>query len=138
MELYFKSSEALLEELYTRYRESSKHVISRIRHDTGLSRFDSFNKRFKISWGMQVEFTDDLRITNEDTRACYRLMLKIANLWFAFEHLAETASQLIPADKRPSNNSKVDLYLDSTMETLGFDTITSNFNVLFSGYVLCR
>jgi hypothetical protein len=136
MELVHDSSQVLLEGLYESYSTHSKRIISNIRRDRELSQFNSFNKRLKISWGMRIQFTDSLPIKNEDTRACYELMLKIADLWSAFEHLTETVSKLIEKDKRPSNNSKVDLYQDSTMKTLGFDNITLNFNELLWDRVL--
>jgi hypothetical protein len=134
MELFFDSSQALLESLYEGYSVNAKSLISKISQDKGLSDFDRFNKRLKISWGMKIEFTDNLPITREDTRACYVLMLKISDLWFAFEHLVNTACEVIPKDAASPN--KVDLYQDSTLEAIGFHDITSNFNRLLYEHVL--
>lgn len=135
MELFFQSNQALLESLYKDYKPNSKALISKTGDDKSLSQFDRFNKRFKISWGMKIEFTDELRISKEDTRACYILMLKITDLWFAFEHLVDTANEVIPKDTS-SANSKVDFYQESTLKALGFDVITSNLNQLLYGQVL--
>ena len=87
MNLYFETSRDLTENLYPEYSTNAKQLLRQLVTDTTISRFDAFNKRFKISWGLQVEFTDDLNIKSETVRDCYRLMLKIADLWFAFEHL---------------------------------------------------
>jgi hypothetical protein len=134
MEMFYDSSQALLEALYPNYSTNSKALISRIGQDKKLSQFDTFNKRLKISWGMRIEFNDNLPIKDEDTRACYMLMLKISDLWFAFEHLVQTSSELIPTDA-PSRSS-VDLYRDSTLAALGFPDITSHFNRLLYTHVL--
>ena len=63
IDLCFDSSKALLDALYTNYSANAKIVISKIRQDKMLSQFDRFNKRLKISWGMKIEFTDNLPIT---------------------------------------------------------------------------
>ncbi len=137
MELFFDSNQDLLENLFKSYSANAKYVISNHhRHDKNLQYFNSFNKRLQISWGMRIEFTDDLRITSEEIRACYRLMLKISDLWSAFEHLVKVASKLIAKDKEPGNTSKVDLYQDSTMRTLGFNAITLNVNELWRDRVI--
>lgn len=134
MELFFESSQALLESLYKNYSTNSKSLISKIKQDKELSQFDRFNRRFKISWGMKIEFTDQLPITREDTRACYTLMLKIADLWFAFEHLVDVVSEVIPQDVADPN--KMNFYQESTLRALGFQDITSNFNCLLYEHVL--
>lgn len=134
MQLYFEQNQFLLKSLYDRYSENSKQLIPKIRQDRAVSEFDRFNKRFKLSWGMEIKFTDSLSITREDTRACYILMLKISDLWFAFEHLVQTACDVIPKDE--DQNSKVNCYSKSTLERLGFDSITSSFNELLKSQVL--
>ncbi|NJM45275.1 MAG: hypothetical protein HC860_03215 [Alkalinema sp. RU_4_3] len=108
MELFFDSNTEILGNLLVDYNENAKLLIRNIGNDRNLSRFDTFNKRFKISWGMKIEFTDNLRITKGDTRACYMMMLKVSDLWFAFEHLLEIASEVIPRDL--SNAAKVNPY----------------------------
>ena len=134
MKVFFDVNQSLLESLFESYSENSKLLISKISQDKNLSQFDRFNKRFKISWGMKIEFADDLRIVKEDTRACYMLMLKTSDLWFAFEHLVKTASEIIPKDM--NSRSKVDFYREDTLETLGFNPVTSNFNHLIYSSVL--
>lgn len=136
MQVHFQTSQILLESLYERYSENAKRLIPLIRQDRTLSSFDSFNKRFKLSWGMEIEFTNSLSITKEDTRACYVLMLKISDLWFAFEHLVKTAADIIPKDE--DRNSNVNFYSSSTMQMLEFDPITLNFNQLLKTQVLHR
>lgn len=136
MQVYFESSQILLQGLYDRYSENTKRLIPMIRQDRNISSFDSFNKRLKMSWGMKVEFSDNLSITREDTRACYTLMLKISDLWFAFEHLVKTASDVISKDE--DRNSKVNFYTKDTLESIGFDPITLNFNQLLKTQVLHR
>ncbi|WP_430680094.1 hypothetical protein [Leptolyngbya sp. AN10] len=85
---------------------------------------------------MEVKFTDSLSITREDTRACYMLMLKISDLWFAFEHLTNTACDVIPKDE--DQKSKANFYSRDTLTSLEFDPITSNFNELLKSQVLHR
>lgn len=63
-------------------------------------------------------------------------MLKISDLWFAFEHLVDTACRLIPKDAVATNKSKVDLYQVGTLSLLGFDDITLNCNQLLYQHVL--
>ncbi|HEY9907035.1 MAG TPA: hypothetical protein V6D18_05430, partial [Thermosynechococcaceae cyanobacterium] len=82
MQVSFDINQPLLKNLLESYTESSSLLIPKVRQDRKLSQIDRFDKRFKISWGMKIEFTDSLRITNEDTRSCYVLMLKISDLWF--------------------------------------------------------
>ncbi len=60
MELFYDSSRLLLDNLYQRYGTNSKLLISKISQDKGLSQFDTFYKRLKISWGMKIDFTDGL------------------------------------------------------------------------------
>lgn len=90
---------------------------------------------------MQLEFTDGLNITKPVTRDCYRLMLKISDLWFAFEHLVKTSCDVIPKKKIKLKNGKAsesmtDLYDSETINTLGFLPITSHFNQLLKEHVL--
>lgn len=164
MKLFFDVNQTLLENLLESYDINALALVSKLSQDKNskkyaekdtrselsqderlmkyaekdtrseLSHFDRFNKRFKISWGMEIKFTDNLPITKEDTRACYILMLKISDLWFAFEHLVKTASKIIPKDVNP--HTKVDFYREATLSELGFDTITSNFNELMYGNLL--
>ncbi|RUR73935.1 hypothetical protein ACF3DV_25305 [Chlorogloeopsis fritschii PCC 9212] len=136
MKVFFDVNQSILEALFESYSKNAKLLISKISQDKNLSQFDRFDKRFNITWGMKIEFNDNLRITKEDTRACYMLMLKISDLWFAFEHLVKTASEVIPKDT--NFHSKVDFYQESTLEALGFNPITSNFNQLMYGKVLHR
>lgn len=135
MSLHYDSSKEILNMIYMNYSVNSKSVISRIKEDKNLSKFDAFNKRLKITWGMKIEYTDELPITGEATRICYTLMLKISDLWFAFEHLVATSNTIIPKDAA-KNNSKVDLYRDSTLEELGFNNINENFNQLMKSFIL--
>jgi hypothetical protein len=140
MQVYFDINQPLLKNLLESYTESSRLLIPKVRQDRDLSKFDRFNKRFKISCGMKIEFTDNLPITREDTRTCYMLMLKISDLWFAFEYLRNIALKIIPSDVDPKSNppSKVDFYKEATLEELGFSPITSNFNQLMYSKVLHR
>lgn len=135
-EVYFDSSKTILSNLYPHYRTHSKAVIAAINHDKKLSEFDRFNRRFKISWGLKIDFTDTLPIRSDYTRQCYLLMIKIADLWFAFEHLVETASYLIPKDACLANKSKTDLYQESTLLLIGFHSTTDNFNALISTHLV--
>ena len=136
MKVFFEINQPLLEKLYPSYSNNAKLLVSKISDDRKLSRFDRFNKRFKISWGIEIEFTDDLRIIKEDTRACYRLMLKLSDLWFSFEHLVRTAADAIPNDMNTKSKSKVNFYQQRTQEELGFNKITDNFNQILTSKIL--
>lgn len=136
LSLYFKSSQAILESCYPEYVELAKQLISQILQDKTLSRFDRFNKRLKISWGMEISFTDNLKITRQETRDCYALMQKISNLWFAFEYLVEVSQEVVLKDN--IRNSKVDFYTQATSEVLGFNCITTDLNQNLNSQILCK
>lgn len=134
MEFFFNSSTALGAPLYECYAKNALALIRNIERDKSLSHFDQFNKRFKISWGMSIGFNDNLRITKETTRNCYALMLKLSDLWFAFEHLRDTVKDVLPPDN--DTRSKTDFYTDAMLSELGFDPITDHFNQLLWEHVL--
>lgn len=133
MKLYFDSGFPLKENLYGCYSENAKQLLRRLTTNRELNRFSDFNKRFKISWGMEVQFNDELSIKNETTRDCYRLMLKISDLWFAFEHLVDVASEKVP---RKPNKSKIDFFHESTNSQVLFPSITAHVNQLLKDNVL--
>jgi hypothetical protein len=84
---------------------------------------------------MQVTFKDNLPITQDDTRACYNLMIKIADLWFASEHLQSVCSGVI--QKSPGKEkSKIDCFSDEILKGIGFCPITANFNELLWSNVI--
>ena len=133
MKLYYASSEEILRGIFDDYAYQSRNLLRHLASDRRLSDFDAFNKRLKIAWGIQIEFTDDLNIKRDVVRDCYRLMLKLADLWFAFEHLSEIANETIPT-KKP--NSKFDFFEPATMEELGLSDITRHCNQLLWEHVL--
>ena len=136
MDFYFDSSAAIGVPLYELYSKNALILIRNIKQDKSISNFERFNKRLKISWGLRIEFTDNLAITQATTRNCYALMLKLSDLWFAFEHLGNAVTDIFPKDKDPK--SKVDFYTDDTLSILKFDKITKNFNSLLWEHVLHR
>jgi hypothetical protein len=81
----------MFDRIFVDYKQQSKAVLSLIKHDRKLSRFDAFNKRLKISCGLNISFSDDLGIVRDDTRSCYALMYRISDIWYAFEHLLSVA-----------------------------------------------
>lgn len=130
-ELHFESSRRLLGTVYPDYASASKETIQTIRSNLPeVSKFDAFNKRLKISCGLDIRFSDGLNIKQEDTRACYLLMLRVSDLWFAFEHLTKLSKARIPHDA--SRAGSVDLYSATSIQSNGLAPIVANFNNLMA------
>lgn len=129
--LYFPESRALFEESFPLYRERTKAILHLIKEDRSLSRFDAFNKRLKIACGLQFQFSDQLNITKPDTRACYELMYRIADIWYAYEHLLSVSNDDLPR----MNTSKVALFHSDVFEAIGLPRIERCFSTLFAANV---
>lgn len=128
--LFKAEPESLLADVYPVYATRSKEVLRLVKEHRELSTFDAFNKRFKIACGLKITFTDKLNIKREDTRACYELMYRISDLWYALEHLIEISNPEIP-----KSGSKVQPYSDETMQAIGLSDVESCFAASFRHYV---
>ena len=74
------------------YEIESKKCLSAIRGNKGLTIFDGFNKRLKLNIGMEIHYNHNMSgIVKDDTQDLYRYMMKISDLWFAYEHLTTCA-----------------------------------------------
>lgn len=131
VDFQYAESQAIFEEVFPLYRESSLAVIRRISDHRELSGFDGFNKRLKISCGLQLGFSDKLAIKREDTRACYALMYRVSDLWYAFEQLLSLQPEVIPKE----TNSKVKPYSEQTLQDVGLDKVGEHFGRLVHEHV---
>jgi len=118
----------MFERIFADYRPRSKALLQLIKHDTTLSRFDAFNKRLKMACGLSIEFSDDLGIVRPDTRACYVLMYRITDVWYAFEHLLSVADAEIPR----ASDSKIVLYSPDVIVATGLAEVGHLFGRLIA------
>lgn len=133
MKLHFESNQKMLEDIHKKYRQSSLKLIRKISEDKDLSEFDTFNKRLKLNIGMGITYNHELSgIKRIDTKKCYKLMLKITDLWFAFEHLCKVAKDTFPL----SSNQKIAPYDDAFYKRIGMNKITKHFNELLYAEIL--
>lgn len=128
---FYVEAQRIFEEIYPQYRERSREVLRRIETERNFSQFDAFNKRLKISCGLELSFSDQLNIHREDTRACYVLMYKISDLWYAFEHLLAIAPPTIPCESK----SKVAPFSRETVEVVGLVPVSELFGELSGQHV---
>jgi hypothetical protein len=126
---FYESSREMFAEIYLQYEPHSKSVIRMIPNDKSLHGFDAFNKRLKISCGLKMQFSDNLSIKNPDTRACYELMYKVVDIWFAFEHLLEVSKNEIP---RTEPEKKFFRYADDVMNATRLAKVEYHFNNLMT------
>jgi predicted secreted protein len=117
----------LTEDYLAEHAKRSKETISRIRTDKSISQYDTFNKRFKLNLGMQIEYEHEMTgVTRAETQLVYKYMLKISDLWGAFEHLYETCDE--EGWVKKSFRSSYNLYDEETQDTHGFQQVVTAFN----------
>lgn len=133
MQFHHDSSAQLGAPLYDQYADVATPLLRHTAEDKTLSTFVSYNNRFKVSCAMQIDLSGVSNIKRQDTRDCYVLMIKIADLWFSYEHLQRLAREIFPWKKKYKT---VDAFDQETMSVLGFDPITENFNCLMRSHVL--
>jgi len=134
MNYWCSESVELGERLYEEYTLASKPLLARTAQDrSGLGTFAAFHRRFLTSWYMKIDLSEVPRLTQQETRDCYILMLKISDLWFSFEHLSKIAESDI---KKKSGKSSVDLYDSATLASTGLDVVTEHFNSMLNTRVL--
>ena len=133
MKMFFESSQAAWDSKYESYYRYTKQLLGKLSEDKSLSAFDAFVKRFDISCGLQIAFTDERdKRRAEATRDCYQLMLKISDLWFSFEHLIRVADDVIERQGKAT----FDPYDDQTLSKIGFLTVSQTCNDLLYTRVL--
>lgn len=130
MKVYNEIFEGLWRKHFEEYKKYSKLLIQKIDEDkANISEFDTFNRRFKISRNITIRFNDELKITREDTRKCYELMLKLSDLWFAYEHLLHVCEQIIPPPQ--PNSNKCNKYPEEKYRLWGINDLIELGNSLF-------
>ena len=114
-------------ELLEEHARRSKAIIRRIRERREFSQYDTFNKRFKLNLGMQIDYVHEMTgVTRAETQLVYKYMLKISDLWGAFEHLCQTCHEQEVI--RTLSQSKTNLYDEAQQRELGFDRAVAAFN----------
>ena len=122
-DLFYPESHSLQEAVWPSYRDRTKAVLYLIKRDPSLSRFKAFNTRLKMACGLQFQFSDRLNITKPDTRACYKLMYRIADVWYAFEHLLNVSDTELPR----VTTSKIAQFRPDVFEAIGLSQVERCF-----------
>ena len=118
------------DEFLIAYSEEALITLRKISEDRTLSNFDSFNKRVQLNLGMEIGYNHGMSsITRAQTQDVYRYMLKISDLWFAFEYICVQANIRGHVKKFEKCKSKCDIYPQITITLLQIDEPVKAFNV---------
>ena len=129
----FRNSEFIKimnDEFINAYSEEVLNTLRKISEDKTLSNFDSFNKRMQLNSGMEIDYNHGMSsVTRAQTQDVYRYMLKISDLWFAFEYICVQANIRGNVKMFEKCRSKCDIYPQTTIASLQINKPVKAFNV---------
>jgi hypothetical protein len=116
------------EDFRKEYDNLSKGCLSMISDNKGLTVFDGFNKRLKLNIGMEINYNHSMSgVIKENTQDLYRYMMKITDLWFAYEHII-MCSHLQGLILKSYKRGYCDVFSNERLDALGFSDTSVLFN----------